>query len=160
MHCLRGASVLPDLTVGADATVSANSAAIGDIPEGATALGVPAEVISAVRFDAAVHGGAAAGGAASSPDFEKAEQGIRTLFTEILGTAQVVSDTNFFDAGGTSKQALELQIAIQSHLGVSISIVDIFRWPSPALLATNLFGAPKSQPLKTRAEMRRQRRQR
>lgn len=137
------ASVLPDLTVGADATVSANSAAIGDIPEGATALGVPAEVIGAVRFDAAVHGGAATGGVTSSADYEKAEQDIRTLFTEILGAVQVASDTNFFDAGGTSKQALDLQVAIQSHLGISISIVDIFRWPSPALLATNLFGARK-----------------
>ncbi len=103
------ASVLPDLTVGVEATVSANSAAIGNVPDGSTALGVPAEIIRAVRFDAALHSQGAKPDAAQSADHAKIEQDIRSLFADILGVDNVSADMNFFDAGGTSKQALELQ---------------------------------------------------
>jgi sugar O-acyltransferase (sialic acid O-acetyltransferase NeuD family) len=41
------ASVLPELRLGAWATVGANSAVMEDLPPGATAMGVPAQVLSA-----------------------------------------------------------------------------------------------------------------
>lgn len=154
------ASVLPDLNVGVEATVSANSAAIGDIPDGCTALGVPAEIIGAARFDALLHGSSTPVNTVQRGGNDQAEQDIRALFAQVLGLSQVTPDTNFFDAGGSSKQALELQIGFRSSLGVSVSIVDIFRWPSPALLAANLFGEPDTSPRMTRAEMRKRRQQR
>jgi maltose O-acetyltransferase len=41
-----GAILLPGVTVGADARVAANSLVADDVPPGATAAGVPAEVVS------------------------------------------------------------------------------------------------------------------
>ncbi|OYR80835.1 acetyltransferase, partial [Halorubrum distributum] len=46
-----GAVVLPGVTVGEGARVAANSLVAEDVPPGATAAGVPAEVVS--RTDAA-----------------------------------------------------------------------------------------------------------
>jgi sugar O-acyltransferase (sialic acid O-acetyltransferase NeuD family) len=43
------ASVLPDLRIGAWATIGANSAVIEDVPAGATAMGVPAQIIIVPR---------------------------------------------------------------------------------------------------------------
>ncbi|ESS06260.1 MAG: serine acetyltransferase, partial [uncultured archaeon A07HB70] len=41
-----GAVVLPGVEIGADARVAANSLVADDVPPGATAAGVPAEVVS------------------------------------------------------------------------------------------------------------------
>ena len=43
------ASILPDLKIGAWATIGANSAVIQDVPAGATAIGVPAQIIIATK---------------------------------------------------------------------------------------------------------------
>ncbi len=138
------ASVLPDLVVGREATVSACSAVVGDVPEGSTALGVPAEIMG--QADAApaagVHDGAA------DPDQ------LRGIFAEVLGVSRFAADANFFDAGGTSKKALDLQAALKARLGAPVSVVDIFRFPRPDLLASHLSGGA-SRP--TRAELRRRR---
>lgn len=126
------ASVLPDLDVGEEATVSACSAALGDVPAGCTALGVPAEIMGGpvpASPPAVVQDGASA-----SLDEVKA------IFAEVLGTPSIGGDVNFFDAGGNSKQALELHVLLRNRLGVALTIIDIFRFPSPGQLASHLFG--------------------
>jgi acetyltransferase-like isoleucine patch superfamily enzyme len=49
-----GASVLPCLTVGADATVGGGALVHRDVPAGATVVGVPAKVIKTAAALAAV----------------------------------------------------------------------------------------------------------
>ena len=140
------ASVLPDLTVGKDATVSACSAAIGDIPEGATALGVPAEVM---------------GGSSIMPtqdaDTQAIASDLSSVFGVVLGVQAYSNDMNFFEAGGNSKQALDVRQAIQDKLGFSISVVDMFRCPSPALMASHLGGSANGSIHQSRAAMRKRR---
>ncbi len=140
------ATVLPDLTIGTEATVSACSAAVGNVPDGATALGVPAEVMGG----AAEPVGAAPAGEGADPD------AVRAVFAEVLGLPGLAADANFFDSGGNSKKAMELQAALKAALGTPVSVVDLFRYPRPDQLAAHLSGgAPAARP--TRAELRRRR---
>lgn len=153
------ATVLPDLEVGAEATVSACSAAVGDVPAGSIALGVPAEIMGGPEPDIPVlvaqpkiHEG---DGRADASEPLKA---VQAIFAEHLGMPSIGSDVNFFDAGGTSKQALELHLALRNRLGVPVTIVDIFRFPRPGQLAAHLFGGVGAPSRPSRAEMRRRRR--
>lgn len=154
------ATVLPDLEIGPEATVSACSAAVGDVPAGCVALGVPAEIMGGaapatptvtVRADS--QGGEPRGTApALLPE-------VQAIFAEHLGRPEIGRDVNFFDAGGTSKQALELQVSLRDRLGVPVTIVDIFRFPKPGLLAAHLSRGVEAPARPTRAEMRRRRAQ-
>lgn len=152
------ASVLPDLKVGKEATVSACSAVLGDVPDGCTALGVPAEIIGAA---APSYSSVAAtkGDHEVEPDVATASlQEVQAIFAEILGTPSIGGDVNFFDAGGNSKQALELQVSLRDKLGVPVTIIDVFRFPSPGQLASHLFGDIGIPSRPSRAAMRRRRR--
>jgi len=151
------ASVLPDITVGDAATVSACSAVLGDVPEGCTALGVPAEILGGA--DPVVIAQTMARPGAVSADASASEDRVKAVFAEVLGRPSIGSDANFFDAGGDSKQALRLQVALSTTLGTPVTIVDIFRFPTPARLASHLFGAPGAPSHPSRADMRRRRRQ-
>lgn len=143
------AAVLPDLTIGEEATVSACSAVVGDIPAGRTALGVPAEIMG---------GAPLASGARPEGPGAEALASVQALFAKALGTDSISGDTNFFDAGGTSKGAVELQAALRGALGVPVTIIDIFRFPSPRQLAAHLFGtAAAAPPRPSRADLRRRR---
>lgn len=150
------AAVLPDLEVGEDATVSACSAVLGDVPAGCTALGVPAEIMGGAKPPAAfgtaqMHTREGAAGI----DIMAAQQHVQAIFAAILNQPTIGKEVNFFDAGSNSKQALELQVSLRDKLGVPVTIVDIFRFPSPGLLATHLFGEAAKPRLPSRAEMRR-----
>ncbi|HHX90326.1 MAG TPA: hypothetical protein GX700_11300 [Paracoccus sp.] len=147
------AAVLPDLTIGEDATISACSAVVGDIPAGHTALGVPAEILGG----APLASGAGPGGVDAEEVGAEALASAQTLFARALGTGSITGDTNFFDAGGTSKRAVELQAALRAALGVPVTIIDIFRFPSPRQLVAHLFGAPAPPTRPSRAELRRRR---
>lgn len=152
------AAVLPDLVVGDEATVSACSAVLGDVPAGRTALGVPAEIMGGPEpatppsFTEAV---------AQEPgpgiDASACLQKVQAIFAEVLGQPSIGSNVNFFDAGGNSKQALVLHVLLRDRLGVPVTIIDIFRFPSSRQLATHLFeGASKPSRL-SRAALRRHR---
>jgi len=142
------ASVLPDLEVGVDATVSACSAAVGDVPAGSTALGVPAEILGMAAPAAPPTTGAEAGAPVSE---------LQALFAEVIGVGSIGEDVSFFDACGNSRQVLELQKLLRTRLGMPVSVVDIFRFPSPSQLAGHLFGAPAAPARPSRADMRRRR---
>lgn len=152
------ASVLPDIQIGEEATVSACSAALGDVPAGCTALGVPAEIMGgpnpAAPFSAAEDKALAN---KSNTDASASLKEVQAIFANILGKPSVGHDINFFDAGGNSKQAIGLQVLLRDTLGVPVTIVDIFRFPSPGLLATHLFGGASEPSRPSRAALRRRR---
>lgn len=150
------AAVLPDLEVGEDATVSACSAVLGDVPAGCTALGVPAEIMGAPKL-ATASAFAQTQARESDPGIDTlaALKHVQAIFAAILDQPSIGREVNFFDAGGTSKQALELQVSLRDKLGVPVTIVDIFRFPSPGQLAAHLFGGPSKPALPSRAAMRR-----
>ncbi len=151
------ASVLPDLVVGEEATVSACSAALGDVPAGCIALGVPAEIMGGAQ-PAPPPDTALARGQESAPDAGAVLEEVQAIFAGILGQTSIGSTVNFFDAGGKSRQALELQLSLRDKLGVPVTIVDIFRYPSPGQLAAHLFAGASPPARPSRAEMRRRRR--
>ena len=151
------ASVLPDLVVGEEATVSACSAALGDVPAGCIALGVPAEIMGGAQ-PAPPSATAQARGQESAPDTDAVLEEVQAIFAGILGQTSIGSTVNFFDAGGKSRQALELQLSLRDKLGVPVTIVDIFRYPSPGQLAAHLFAGASPPARPSRAEMRRRRR--
>ncbi len=154
------ATVLPDLEVGQEATVSACSAAVGDVPAGCTALGVPAEVMGGPVSAASPAAVAGAFDESNEPgtDASAVLEEVQAIYAEVLGMPSIDRNANFFDAGGTSKQALELQVSLRDRLGVPVTIVDIFRCPSPGQLATHLFGGTSKPSRPSRADMRRRRR--
>ncbi len=154
------ASVLPDLEVGEDATVSACSAAVGDVPAGCIALGVPAEVIGGPQptaLPAATQGETYE--SEPSADSSGSLEEVRAIFAKILDTPSIGGDVNFFEAGGNSKRALELQVSLRNQLGVPVTIVDIFRFPSPGQLTIHLFGQASKSSRRSRASIRRRHRQ-
>ena len=152
------ASVLPDIEIGEEATVSACSAALGDVPARCTALGVPAEIMGGpkpvIPFIAAKE---EAYESKPNADTLASLEEVRAIFAKVLDTPSVGSEVNFFDAGGNSKQAIELQVSLRDTLGVPVTIVDIFRFPSPGQLATHLFGGASEPSRPSRAALRRRR---
>lgn len=156
------ASVLPDLEVGREATVSACSAVVFDVPEGSTALGIPAEVMGGAAPAAPVAISPAQAGApanATGADHAGFLAEIQAIYGEVLGNPSIGSDANFFDAGGNSTQALKMQGLLRDRLGVPVTIVDIFRFPCPDQLANHLFGGANKPARPSRASMRQRRRQ-
>jgi carbonic anhydrase/acetyltransferase-like protein (isoleucine patch superfamily) len=151
------ASVLPDLEVAPDATVGACSAVVSDVPAGSTALGVPAETIpgggsTPTPTTAPAPAAASVDGAAE----------VRRVFERVLQKPSLGLDDNFFDVGGTSRLALVLGRELARALGISVSPVDVFRFPTIRRLAAHL--RPASTPgsaldaASTRAEKRKRRR--
>jgi acyl carrier protein len=47
---------------------------------------------------------------------------------------------NFFDLGGTSLKALQLCERVREHLGVSIGVLDVYRYPTLHELARFIGG--------------------
>lgn len=140
-------TVLPDLTVGAGATVSACSALVGDLPEGAVALGVPAEILGG-REEAAV----------AVLDRGQTEAAVLSAYAQVLQMASVRKGDNFFDFGGTSKRAVELQVALKAALDVPVSLVDLFRFPSAGALIDHLCDGREAKAGGSRAALLRRRR--
>jgi carbonic anhydrase/acetyltransferase-like protein (isoleucine patch superfamily)/acyl carrier protein len=154
------ATILPDLRIGDGATIAANSVVFSDVPAGATALGVPASILSEEAPPLAHTAPAASGpGAAPSAEFE-AE--IRAVMQEVLGVEKVAAEANFFDLGGTSLKALALCEALRTRLSISLALVDVYRFPTLRSLSQHLGGSTGGEgglsQAQQRAAMRRARR--
>lgn len=129
------ASILPDLTIGEEATVGANSAVMEDVPAGATAIGVPAELLMHAK-------------SARSPDDSSSVPpvpadaetiaAIRELWLEVLQLPELPANANFFDVGGSSLLALRLRERAQGVLGRPVSLLDVFRFPTVESFASAL----------------------
>jgi amino acid adenylation domain-containing protein len=57
------------------------------------------------------------------------EQSMAALWRRTLGVERVGLDDNFFDLGGTSMLALQLLVAIDAELGVTLTGIEILREP-------------------------------
>jgi sugar O-acyltransferase (sialic acid O-acetyltransferase NeuD family) len=134
------AVVLPEVTVGPGATIGAGAVVFSDVPPGATVVPPRAEVM-----DPAMAGG--------SPRVRPAELAgvLAGLWREVLGTPSVRPDQNFFDLGGTSLLAMRLLQRVHETLGISMSPVDIFQYPTLAALTSHL-GAAVSPATKASGE--------
>lgn len=60
---------------------------------------------------------------------------IAEIFQKVTGTAASV-DTNFFQVGGSSLLAIELNNKIQAAFGVRLPIQSVFHYPTPTALAS------------------------
>ena len=156
------ASILPDLTIGEDATVGANSAVMQNVPPGASALGVPAQLLMASKSAGALD---ASDSVPKAVGDEKTTEAIRQVWQEVLELAEApAKKAGFFDIGGTSLLALELRERIQQVLGKPVSLLDIFRFPTVESLAASLSSSSSGEGNRgagigvRRADVRRRRR--
>jgi amino acid adenylation domain-containing protein len=74
------------------------------------------------------------------PPSEGTEQGIAAIWREALQRSQVGRLDNFFDLGGHSLLLVEVQNHIERRFGVSLSITDLFRFPTVGALAQHVDG--------------------
>jgi len=127
------ASILQDLTVGSNATVGANSSVVCDIPNDATAIGIPAEVLTAI--DTSEGPAKRASRVSSDPHLLKS---IETIWREILEIDKIHPNDNFFDAGGTSIKAIQIIAALKNVTTSPLALTDVFRYPTIESLANHL----------------------
>jgi sugar O-acyltransferase (sialic acid O-acetyltransferase NeuD family) len=164
------ASILPDLTIGEGATIGANSLVYADVPAGATAVGVPAQILAVMPAPAfnggggpavAVHAAASDPVVAADVDDRRAdaEAVIARALQDVLGIAVIDRASNFFDLGCTSLKALELGRRLRGAFDKDLQGVEIYRYPSVQALATFLVGGDPSagalRQAQQRAELRR-----
>jgi len=152
------ASVLPDLRIGAGATIGANTLVAMDVPAGATIVGVPGQVVTA---PAAPSVGAAplhdTGRAA--PGSEELEVQLMALLHGVLGHQSAAPTDHFFEVGGTSLRAIQFVELIRARLGHEVPLPVLYARCSVRELANHLLGGDgnsAAQMARTRALLRRQ----
>jgi sugar O-acyltransferase (sialic acid O-acetyltransferase NeuD family) len=129
------ASILPELTIGAWATVGAGSAVVQDVPEHASAVGVPAEV-----FQRTPPSDGPALEPPGSAD-EQMETLIAGVWCELLKLETVGREQNVFDLGGSALLAIQGRERIRQLTGLDLALTDVFRHPTVRLLARHLSGS-------------------
>ena len=129
------ASILPDLTIGEEATVGANSAVMESVPAGATAIGVPAELLMTARSARELD---VSSSVPQVPGDAETTEAIREVWLELLGLPEIPAEANFFDVGGSSLLALRLRERTQEVLGKPVALLDIFRFPTVESLSAFL----------------------
>ena len=127
------ATIVPEVTVGEWARVGAGSLVVEDVPDGASVLGVPAELLSCAEPACPTDRTAAAG--TSLRDVERV---VLDAWRGVLGAGAVDREANFFDAGGCSLHALQLRDRIRREGGMEMALTDVFRFPTVRSLAEHL----------------------
>lgn len=164
------ASILPDLRIGSGATIAANSLVYADVPEGATAMGVPAQILGVMPVqsfpDAAGADSVAVGAVdhslteAAVADRAVVEATIVQALMQVLGVDKVGHNSNFFDLGCTSLKALALSERLRGAFGGKLQVVDVYRFPTVRTLAAFLAGGnpglPDMRQAQQRMDLRRQ----
>lgn len=137
------ASILPDLSIGAWATVGFNTGVMENIPAGATAVGVPAQILIPPKKTAAPGTDDAQSGeplpAQHSYDQDAVESMLAGLWAKVLSVGTVDIDDNFFDLGGDSIMAVGLHTLLRETEIADCTLVDIFRFPTVRRLAAFIF---------------------
>ena len=138
------ATVLPELTIGRWATIGAGSVVIQDVPEGATVMGVPAQIISEpqpsqLSAPEKEDDWSRAGSTTfSDSTVKKVLETIRRIWRDALRLAEVGDSDNFFDLGGTSLLALQVHGRIEHSIEKKFPLTDIFRFPTVGSLARHV----------------------
>jgi acyl carrier protein len=68
------------------------------------------------------------------------EQLIADVWKRVLGLAQVNTQAKFFEVGGTSLLMVRIAIELKRNHGIDVSIIDMFKYPTIADLASHLDG--------------------
>ncbi len=129
-------SILPDLKIGAWATIGLNSGIIQNVPAGATAMGVPAELIivpkreSQTKDDVGIITANEKLKKKFSESQEDLENNILKIWKEMLQRETIKLDDNFFDLGGHSLLAVQLYEKLKNILNTKITLIDIFHYPT------------------------------
>ncbi len=84
--------------------------------------------------------------AAADPQRGAAED-VREIWTGVLGRTDIGPDGNFFDYGGRSILLLDVLEKLQMRGYVDVSIVDLYRLPTPRALGEYLDGNRERDPL-------------
>ncbi|WP_327101316.1 amino acid adenylation domain-containing protein [Nocardia vinacea] len=74
------------------------------------------------------------------------EQAVAAVFGEVLGSEQVSADQSFFELGGNSLSATKVVARINSSLGSTIALRDLFDAPTVAQLSARVIPATDGKP--------------
>jgi hypothetical protein len=86
------------------------------------------------------------------------EEQLAAIWGEVLRVERVGRDHGFFELGGHSLLILKLQARIRERMGRQVSVVDLFRFPTVALLSEHLGAAADAAPKPRRGSERAARR--
>ena len=78
------------------------------------------------------------GRAAHEPPLGSRERALAALWQGLLGVPEVGVDDNFFELGGHSLLVVEMALALERDLGVSLPIADLFANPTVRQLARRI----------------------
>lgn len=134
------ATALPEVTIGEGATVGAGSVVIQDVPPGATAIGVPAQIMTiAPSSQAPMHNGEMISQVSANQDNAKpapeVERLIARIWGDVLHLDSVGVEQTFFDLGGDSLLALRVCERLKQETGSNLCIMDVFHYPTVRALA-------------------------
>ena len=79
----------------------------------------------------------------ATPPRDEDEHAIAALWRDVLNVDDIDVNQNFFEIGGQSLKATRLMFKIQRHLGVRLSLIDIFQHPTVASQAALARGNAK-----------------
>ena len=99
----------------------------------------------------------------SAVELGTAVETIQRIWCNVLGVESVGPDENFFDLGGHSLLTIRVQKALREDLGVSVPLVDMFRFTTVRSLAQKVASGPETKPAaqgQSRAAMRAAKRRR
>ncbi|TCP59318.1 amino acid adenylation domain-containing protein [Tumebacillus sp. BK434] len=80
-----------------------------------------------------------------APPGNETERQIAAAWQEVLGSAQVGIDDSFFEVGGNSLKLEQVYSRLQPILPKTISIADLFRYPTVRLLAERIAASGAEQ---------------
>jgi natural product biosynthesis luciferase-like monooxygenase protein/amino acid adenylation domain-containing protein len=87
------------------------------------------------------------------------EQAIDAVWCDVLNRTNIGTEDNFFDLGGNSLLLLEVHRRLQDHLPAGCQVIDLFRYPTMAALASfvreqNGLGGTVTQPIVNQTDAR------
>jgi amino acid adenylation domain-containing protein len=86
----------------------------------------------------------APGGAAGAAPRNGLERQLAAIWCEVLALQAVGIDDSFFDVGGHSLNLVEVEVALERTLGLTVPTMDLFRFPTIRALATHLRGGAEA----------------
>lgn len=137
-------SILPDLKVGAWATIGINSAIVQNLPGGATAMGVPAEIVM-MPIGQQINGSLPKA-TATRPKLKtvfaepktEIEKSIAEIWSNVLKVDKIGINDSFFDLGGHSLSAVQVAFQIQKKLKVTLPLQTFFERPTISGLVSKI----------------------